>query len=75
MTQGETQSDARLDDLEMKAAFQEKMLSELNDELVSHGQRIGQLEKQLKELKTVMEHLHALLEKPNPEVDERPPHY
>ena len=73
MTQEDT---ARLDDLEMKAAFQERLLSELNDELVHHGQRIGQLEKQLKELKTVMEHLHALLEKPSlPDVDERPPHY
>ncbi len=72
-----TQEDAaRIDDLEMKAAFQERLLSELNDELVLHGQRIGQLEKQLNELKTVMEHMHALLEKPSiPEVDERPPHY
>ena len=73
MTQEDT---ARLDDLEIKAAFQERLLSELNDELVHHGQRIGQLEKQLAELKTVMQHLHALLEKPSlPEVDERPPHY
>ncbi len=74
MTQDDTA--ARLDNLEMKVAFQERLLSDLNDELVHHGQRIGHLEKQLKELKTVMEHMHALLEKPSvPEVDERPPHY
>ena len=80
MTQGNANSDehrdtaassARVDELEIKIAFQEQLISDLNDELVAHGHRIASLEKQLERL---IEHLNALPEKA-PTDHEPPPHY
>jgi SlyX protein len=61
----------RIDELEMKAAFQEQVIQDLNDELIRHGTRITQLEQQMTRL---IENLKNPEEKTDP-TDERPPHY
>lgn len=75
MTQAKAQTpspeQARIDELEIKAAFQEQLITDLNDELVKHGQRIAELEQQLtrlvENLKNPQEDTEA--------ADQRPPHY
>jgi uncharacterized coiled-coil protein SlyX len=59
-----------IDELEMKAAFQEQVIQDLNDELIRHGTRITQLEQQMTRL---IENAQNP-EKTDP-TDERPPHY
>ena len=63
-------SDARLIDLETKAAYTEDMLAQLNDVIVRQERRIEHLESQLRQLT-------RLLENPQPESGEEPPppHY
>ena len=61
----------RIDELEMKAAFQEQVIQDLNDELIRHGTRITQLEQQMTRL---IENVKNPEEKTDP-TDERPPHY
>ena len=61
----------RIDELEMKAAFQEQVIQDLNDELIRHGTRITQLEQQMTRL---IENAQNPEEKTDP-TDERPPHY
>ena len=61
----------RIDELEIKAAFQEQLIADLNDELVKHGARLAELEQRMTQL---IENIK------NPQddgqhVDERPPHY
>lgn len=75
MTQAKAQKPSteqtRIDELEIKAAFQEQLITDLNDELVKHGQRIAELEQQLtrlvENLKNPQEDTEA--------ADQRPPHY
>lgn len=62
---------ARIDELEIKAAFQEQLITDLNDELVKHGARLAQLEQQVTRL---IENLKNPQEDTEPS-DERPPHY
>ena len=61
----------RIDELEVKSAFQEQLISDLNDELVKHGSRIAELEQKMERL---IEHLKSHETKDSP-TDERPPHY
>ena len=61
----------RVDELEIKAAFQEQLIGDLNEELIRHGERLTDLEgKQLR----LIEHLKSLTQQDSP-ADEPPPHY
>ena len=75
MTQAKAQKPSpeqtRIDELEIKAAFQEQLITDLNDELVKHGQRIAELEQQLTRL---VENLKSPQEDTEA-ADQRPPHY
>lgn len=68
MTQTDQQ---RIDELEMKAAFQEQLISELNDALIKQADRIDALELGLQRL---MDYVNTLQD-PEPDPDETPPHY
>lgn len=68
MTQATQQ---RIDELEIKAAFQEQLIAELNDELIKHGTRLTQLAQQITRL---IENLGNPQDSPA-DPDERPPHY
>lgn len=68
MTQTDQQ---RIDELEIRAAFQEQLISELNDALINQGNRIDALELNLQRF---MDHL-TTLQDPGPDQDEKPPHY
>lgn len=61
----------RIDELEIKAAFQEQLIADLNDELVQHGKRIAEMEQQLQRL---IDHVQSMQTKDSGE-DEPPPHY
>ena len=72
MTQDpEQQLPQQIETLQIKSAFQEQLIQDLNDELVQHGQRISALEQQLERL---IEHVKGLQEKSS-DAHERPPHY
>lgn len=64
----------RLEDLEMKVAFQDKAILELNDVVVSQQRQIDQLRK---ELETVRARLISLVPSPiaSQAEETRPPHY
>ena len=66
-----SQHQDRIDELEIKAAFQEQLISDLNDELVRHANRITDLELHLNR---VIENLKNPAED-SPQGDEPPPHY
>lgn len=81
MTQdsGELSIEEKFTDLESKYSFQENMLAELNDALVSQQQQLDSLKH---ELVTVKQHLTQMTESPSKsehysslEVDDKPPHY
>ena len=61
----------RINELEIKAAFQEQTISDLNDELVRHGGRISELEQKMTRL---IENFKTARDQ-SAEVDQRPPHY
>lgn len=61
----------RIDELEMKAAFQEQLINDLNEELIQHGTRIAAMEQQLQRL---VDHIKSLNTEETGE-DEPPPHY
>ncbi len=65
----------RVDELEMKAAFSEQLIQDLNQELILHGERIAALEKQLQ--RVVQNLKQTREEQPGTpgDIDERPPHY
>ncbi|NOX50249.1 MAG: SlyX family protein [Gammaproteobacteria bacterium] len=63
----------KIDELEIKAAFQEQLIADLNEELIQHGARIASLEKQLQRVVDVVKS-QAQDSTESPE-DERPPHY
>jgi SlyX protein len=65
----------RIDELEMKAAFQEQVIQDLNDELIRHGTRITQLEQQMTRLIENAQNPEANPEETTDPTDERPPHY
>ena len=61
----------QIDELEMKAAFQEQTISDLNEELIKHGQRIAELEQQVTRMIEMLQTDPA----ESASEDERPPHY
>lgn len=65
--------EVKIDELEIKAAFQEQLIADLNEELIQHGARIASLEKQLQRVVDVVK-TQAQDSAESPE-DERPPHY
>lgn len=71
---GNMNTDARIDELEARLALQDQSLLELSDEVYRQQRRIAELERQLTAL---TDRMTALAERaPAPaEADERPPHY
>lgn len=65
--------EVKIDELEIKASFQEQLIADLNEELIQHGARLASLEKQLRRVVDVVKS-QAQDSTENPE-DERPPHY
>ncbi len=65
--------EVKIDELEIKAAFQEQLVADLNEELIQHGGRLAALEKQLQRVVDVVKS-QAQDSTESPE-DERPPHY
>ncbi|MEX2673487.1 MAG: SlyX family protein [Phycisphaeraceae bacterium] len=63
--------ESRIVELEVKLAYQEKTLSDLNDVILQQQQMIERLEKRLTALK---EQVEAAGEAPGPH-DDPPPHY
>lgn len=65
--------DDRLNDLEMKLAFQEQLVQELNDALTAESARVTELDRRLDELR---QRLAAQSSGDDPELPEPPPpHY
>ncbi len=66
-------SDARVEALEVKVAFQEDLLNALNDVVVRQDQRIDSLEKSLENYRRRLEGLleHGI----DAITDTKPPHY
>lgn len=64
-------AEQRIENLEIKLAFQEQLISDLNDELVQHGTLITQLEQQMTRL---IEHIRTAQEDAA-DTDDVPPHY
>jgi SlyX protein len=64
-----------IDELEMKAAFQEQVIQDLNDELIRHGTRITQLEQQMTRLIENAQNPEENPQEKTDPTDERPPHY
>ena len=71
MTQDDRQ---RLDELEIKTSFQEQLITDLNDELVKHGELISTLQRDLEQLVDVLR-TQGLDSPQLDQGDERPPHY
>jgi len=64
--------EARLEDLETRAAYQEDTIQQLNDALVRQQHRIDQLEGMLRVL---VEQLRSAEERDDPLNEPPPPHY
>jgi SlyX protein len=67
----EREADHRFITLETKVAFQEKMVSDLNEVIIQQERNIGELRRQLT---TLQEQVHSLLGEGQPGI-EKPPHY
>ena len=67
-------SNERFEDLEMRLAYQDQMLNELNDVVTDQQARIMQLEKHIKALS---ERMQAMADSAPAagQGDEKPPHY
>lgn len=65
-----SESDKRFLDLETKVAYQEKMLADLNEVLLSRGKEVDALQKRVQQLEK--QFLDGPSEDP---VNEPPPHY
>lgn len=61
----------RLEDLEVKLAFQDKLIRELDALVRTFGDRLDKTERELRELKDAVRSPEAALGSAN----ERPPHY
>ena len=61
----------RLDDLEIKLAFQDKLIRELSDLVRAFGDRLDKSERELEELKDAL----RSPQKPMGPANEPPPHY
>ncbi len=64
-------TEQRIDDLEMRIAFQEKTIGELNDVITAQWKKIERLERQLQRLD---EEVQALDDREAP-ANQKPPHY
>ena len=67
------QSEARVDDLQTRVAFQEQAIQELSDALSVQQRDMGALMRQWRDVKERYESLQAQLE--DAPADEKPPHY
>lgn len=63
--------DKRITDLEIKVAYQDKLLSELNDVLVDFCQRVQNLEAEIRRLRDTATGSPQL----DAPADSKPPHY
>ncbi len=67
-------SEQRFEDLEIRLAYQDQMLTELNDVVTNQQARIMQLEQRVEALVGRLQSLGESAEAV-PAADERPPHY
>ena len=74
MTATNDDEDARIEELEMRLAHQEKAVTELGDELYRQQRQIARLETALRLLAARLERAELEHAAGNP-VDEVPPHY
>ncbi|MEM7000838.1 MAG: SlyX family protein [Pseudomonadota bacterium] len=65
---------AQIDELEMKSAFQEQLIQDLNQALIDQGERIVSLEKQLQRLIDYLQSQETPTASPA-DLHEPPPHY
>jgi SlyX protein len=63
--------DKRLEELEMRLAYQEKTISDLNDVITAQWKKIEALERQLLRLDEELRDIDSLEAPPN----QKPPHY
>jgi uncharacterized coiled-coil protein SlyX len=61
----------RFDELEIKLAFQDKLIHELDTLVRSFGKRLDEIQRELAQLKEALKSPEAPLGSPN----EKPPHY
>lgn len=66
-------SEKRFDDLETKVAFQEELIQQLDDALISQQRQIATLEQQLKILQSEFRNIENQMPDNTPEPP--PPHY
>ena len=67
----EQDAEARFVDVEAKVAFQEKMISDLNEVIIQQDRALTKLRRQVKTLEEQLQALLAGVEQPS----EQPPHY
>jgi SlyX protein len=63
--------DKRLEDLEMRLAYQDKTISDLNDVITAQWKKIEALERQLLRLDDELRDIDSMEAPPN----QKPPHY
>jgi len=63
--------DKRLEDLEMRLAYQDKTISDLNDVITAQWKKIEALERQLLRLDEELRDIDSMEAPPN----QKPPHY
>ena len=66
-----TSIEQRIDELEIRAAHQDKVIADLNDVITSQWKKIDALERQLRRLNEEVQALEASDAPPN----QKPPHY
>lgn len=64
----------RINELEIKSSFQEQLIADLSDALAAESQRLGLLERQLKQLRQRQEAEQSPTAE-NSEAEPPPPHY
>jgi SlyX protein len=69
---GMTTTEQRIDELEMRVAHQDQIISELNDVITAQWKKIELLERQLRRLG---EELEAMDGGEGPAANQKPPHY
>jgi SlyX protein len=66
-----TEESSRIDTLEMRIAYQDQTISELNEVITAQWRKIEALERQIEKLREEYQNMVALHERPEPPM----PHY
>jgi SlyX protein len=67
-----TNSDLRIDEMEIRIAHQDKTIAELNDVITSQWKKLEMMERQLRRLG---EEIEAMEAGDGPAANQKPPHY